>query len=386
MINIISGISAFGIGISVAAMIIILSAINGLEGLVGTLSLTYDPDIKITAVEGKTFDSKLIPKEKIKTLDGVQAYSDIVEELCIVKYKDRFVHAMLKGVEPDYFEINHLKDSLEAGEVLLRDDPHFFIMTDIEIAAPLELYVSQEPGNFEMVTLFAPIRDKKIQVKSNPFQQRTVFLSSVFKSHTDDELKPVIVDLQLAQDSLLGYGDEISGVEIKIKDGFDKEEVQNQIMELVGENFEVKSRIQQNELIYKVSESEKFFVFIILSFVVFLTSFNILASLTMLVIDKKNDILILRSMGADKKMIRTIFFREGMLINLTGAFIGLFFGAGIVLLQYYFHIIPLEEAVINYYPVELKFNDFIFIFLMVVFIGAVCAYLPVRYLVKRHFN
>ena len=367
-------------------MIIILSAINGLEGLVGTLSLTYDPDIKITAVEGKTFDSKLIPKEKIKALDGVQAYSDIVEELCIVKYKDRFVHAMLKGVEPDYFEINHLKDSLEAGEVLLRDDPHFFIMTDIEIAAPLELYVSQEPGNFEMVTLFAPIRDKKIQVKSNPFQQRTVFLSSVFKSHTDDELKPVLVDIQLAQDSLLGYGDEISGVEIKIKDGFDKEEVQNQIMELVGENFEVKSRIQQNELIYKVSESEKFFVFIILSFVVFLTSFNILASLTMLVIDKKNDILILRSMGADKKMIRTIFFREGMLINLTGAFIGLFFGAGIVLLQYYFHIIPLEEAVINYYPVELKFNDFIFIFLMVVFIGAICAYLPVRYLVKRHFN
>lgn len=385
MINIISGISAVGIGISVTAMIIILSAINGLEGLVGTLSMTYDPDIKITAAKGKTFHETDLPSEKIKNLAGVEAYSNVIEEICIVKYKERFVHAIMKGVEPDYFNINHISDSLEDGEVLLYDEPHFFLMADIEVAAPLEMYVSRDVGHYEMLTLFAPIRNKKIQLRNNPFEQRTLFLSAVFKSHADDELKPVLVDLQLAQDSLLAYGDEISGAELKIKTGFNVATVQQEIEELIGEQFLVKNRVQQNEIIYKVSESEKFFVFIILSFVVFLTSFNILASLTMLVIDKKKDILVLRSMGADKKLIRNIFFREGMMINLMGVIGGLILGTGIVLIQYYFHLIPLNDSVIDFYPVELKFTDYIFILMMVLSIGTICAYVPVRYLVKKHF-
>jgi lipoprotein-releasing system permease protein len=384
VINLISGISVTGIAMSVMAMIIILSAINGLEGTVDDLSGKFDPDLKITPKEGKSFHKDKIPLDEIRNTEGVKAVSRVTEELCIVKYRDRFVHAMMKGVEEDFFNVSKVSQNMEDGMMMLEEGDSWFVMLDVSIAAVLEVYVSPRIGEFESVTLFAPVRNKKIRINSNPFNRKTVFLSGVFDVKSDDELKPVLVPHELAN-YLLEYEDEISAIEIAVQPGYQTEDVQQRIKSLSGDGFDVKTRFQQNELLYKVSQSEKWFVFAMLAFVLLLTSFNILASLTMLVIDKKEDINVLRSMGATRGMIRTIFFSEGLFINLLGAGIGFSLGAGIVLLQYHFHLIPLKGAHIDYYPVLLKSMDFVKIGVLVMVTGTACSWFPVRYLVRKHF-
>jgi lipoprotein-releasing system permease protein len=374
-----------GIAISVAAMIIILSAINGLEGLVETLSSKIDADIRITPVKGKTFDGKTFPFEKVRQTEGVEHLSPVVEELCIVKYNERFVHALLKGVEDEYLLVSDVGQHMEDGSVKVREGDFYFCSMDVEVAAALELYVNPRPGEFENVTLFAPVRAKKFKVNSTPFNKQTIFLSGVFNVNSDDELKPVVVARELAA-SMLEYGDEVSAIEMSLKTDADPDLVRTDLMKILGDGFEVKTRYMQNEMLYKVSQSEKFFVLAMLTFVLMLTAFNILASLTMLVIDKKKDISVLRSMGANNAFIRTIFFSEGILINLFGALIGLVIGGGVVLLQIFFHLIPLEDSVIEYYPVALKASDFVWIFAIVFAVGAVCSYFPVRYLVRRHLH
>ena len=384
VINIISGISVVGIAVSVMSMIIILSAINGLESLVDVLSSKFDADIRITPSEGKSFNRKEFDFGFVKNQKGIQAYSETVEELCIVKYGDRFVHAMLKGVEPSFFEVSNVGSHLEDGDTVLKEDEFYFCMVDVSIAAGLELYVNPRPGEYESVTLFAPIRNKKIKINNDPFNRQTILLSGVFNVDSDDELKPVLVHRDLAA-AMLEYGDDISAVEIKVSDPAQANRIKNQLQEHYGSDFKVKTRYEQNELLYKVSQSEKYFILAMLSFVLLLTGFNILASLTMLVMDKKNDIAVLKSMGADKRFIRSVFFGEGMMINFFGAFSGMILGSVIVLTQYYFHVVQLEGAVIDHYPVQLNAMDFIWIFGIVVLVGASCSYFPVRYLVKKHF-
>lgn len=366
-------------------MIIILSAINGLEGLVDQMSSKFDSDLRITSREGKSFDREKFPAQQIRQLPGVEAASEVIEELCIVKYGDRFVHAMMKGVEDDFFRVSRIAENLEDGDTLIRESEFYFAMADVSLAAALELYLSDRPGEYESITLYSPIRNKKFKVNSDPFNKQTLFLSAVFTVNSDDELKPLLVHRDLAA-ALLEYEQSISAFELRVNEAYEVTALKAEIEKLLGESYRVQTRYEQNELLYRVSQSEKFFVLAMLSFVLLLTSFNILASLTMLVIDKKNDITILRSLGADRSMIRSIFFGEGMLINFFGAFAGLTLGATVVLLQYFFHLIPLEGAVINYYPVQLKAIDFIWVFLIVSLVGTFCSYIPVRYLVRKHFH
>ncbi len=226
VINIISGISVGGIAISVAAMIIILSAINGLEGLVETLSSKIDADIRITPVKGKTFDGKTFPFEEVRQTEGVEHLSPVVEELCIVKYNERFVHALLKGVEDEYLLVSQVGQHMEDGTVKVREGDFYFCSVDVEVAAALELYVNPRPGEFENVTLFAPVRAKKFKVNSTPFNKQTIFLSGVFNVNSDDELKPVVVARELAA-SMLEYGDEVSAIEMSLKPGADPDAVRD---------------------------------------------------------------------------------------------------------------------------------------------------------------
>ncbi|MFN3341733.1 MAG: ABC transporter permease [Flavobacteriales bacterium] len=385
MINIISGISVAGIALAVAAMIIILSAINGLEGLVDTLSSKFDSDIRITPLEGKSFDRNVISIAEIRSVEGVEAASEVVEELCVLKYGDNFVHGLLKGVQPEFLQVSNVRENMIDGDTLLQMEDFYFCMIDVNIAATLELYVSDRPGEFQSVTIFAPMRNKKMRVNRDPFNRHTLFLSGVFESSSDDELKPILVHRDLAA-TLLEYGESVSAYELRLKRGYDVKQVKRSLQDKMGDAFRIQTRYEQNEILHKVSESEKFFVMIMLSFVLLLTSFNILASLTMLVIDKKKDIDVLISMGADKKMIRTIFFSEGLMINFFGGFIGLLIGASLVLAQQYLHLIPLEGAVIDHYPVALKAFDFIWVAGIVGIVGVICSYVPVRFLVKRYFR
>ncbi len=362
-------------------MIIILSAINGLEALVNTLSSRFDADIRITPATGKSFDSATFPHEEITAIPGVALYSEIVEEICIVRHRDRFVHAMMKGVEPDFFGIAGMESLMDEGSLTLYEGDEPAVLIETEIAHLLGF----RPTGVESVTLFAPLRSKKIKIGADPFRSASFPVNGTFSALQDESLKYVLLPLDEAI-SLLDYGGDISAVEIGLEKGSDEKKIKRQIAALAGENFEVKTRFEQNELLYKISQSEKWFTFVMLSFVLLLTSFNIVASLTMLVIDKKQDIGILRSMGADNTLIRRIFFLEGLFINLSGACIGLVLGTGIVLLQQFFHLVPLQGAIIEYYPVALRLSDFIYIVGVVGAIGVLCSWVPVRFLVKKHLS
>ena len=182
MINIISGISVAGIALAVTAMIIILSAINGLEGLVDTLSSKFDSDIRITPLEGKSFDRNVISIAEIRSVEGVEAASEVVEELCVLKYGDNFVHGLLKGVQPEFLQVSNVRENMIDGDTLLQMEDFYFCMVDVNIAATLELYVSDRPGEFQSVTIFAPMRNKKMRVNRDPFNRHTLFLSGDRKS------------------------------------------------------------------------------------------------------------------------------------------------------------------------------------------------------------
>lgn len=381
--NIISWISVTGIALSVAAMIIILSAINGLEGLVNDIFSQFDPDIKITSKEGKTFDSTEFPEEEIKKIPGVVFYSDVVEEICIVKHKEKWIHATLKGVENDFIETSQLKRFVKYGEPVLRDEYDDFCIMGLGIASKLDLQLRQSPGEYSQTTLYVPVRDKKIKLNSNPFNDSTVFVSGLFEVNPEYDIKYIITTKEIAS-TLLEYKNDISAVEIALEENADPNKIREEIQKITGEKYEVKTRFQQNELLYSVSQSEKWFTFAMLSFILLLTSFNIVASLTLLVIDKKKDIYTLRSMGADNNLIRRIFFLEGIFINLTGAIIGLLIGLSVCLSQKYFHLVPMNGTIIDHYPVALKAIDFILAFGITLFIGIICSWIPVRYLTRKH--
>lgn len=383
VINVISGISVTGIALSVAAMIIILSAINGLEALIGDVFSRFDPDIRITSTKGKTFRTEGLPIDLIKKTEGVKAVSLSVEEIGIIRHNDLWMHGTLKGVDTAFIDIASLREQTVAGYPEINDGEFFYIMVGGGIGNRLEIYPDPEFGELPRVTLFAPARNKKIKVNSQPFNSRTLAVSGVFSTNPDYDIKYVLLPRAVLTE-MLEYKDEVSSIEISIDEAADEQGIKAALVNILGNNdFAVKTRVEQNDFIYKVSQTEKWFTFAILSFVLLLTSFNIIASLTMLVIEKKKDLFVLKSMGATGSFIRRIFFLEGIYINLLGAIIGMSIGLGTVWAQSNFKLIKMEGAIIDHYPVQLKSADFIAVTLVVLMVGALCSWLPVRHLVER---
>lgn len=385
-INIISGISIVGITVCVSAMIIILSAINGLEGLIEKIYSSFDPDIEIVVNEGKTFDSKLIPMDKISKINGIIAYSECVEEICILKNEDQWVHAVMKGVDDEFIKMR-IDDSLvQEGNAVLGDENLPYLIVGDGIANRLVLQVKSMLGNNNSIKIYAPIRTRKYKPNGKMFEEKNIEISSILKPvNPEVDYKYILLPKKTAQ-NLLEYGSHITSIEINIDPKVDPMQVKNEIQEILGSNYKVKTKIEQNELMYQVNQSEKWFAFLILVFVLALAAFNIMASLTMLIIDKKNDISILKSMGATSSSIRNIFFLEGFFINLLGGLIGIGVGISITLVQFYYHLVPMEGTIIDYYPVIFNPYDLIFVALAVIIIGSISAWLPVRFLIRRFGN
>lgn len=377
-INIISGISVVGITFCVAAMIIILSAINGLEGLVEQIYGSFDADIRITSAEGKTFDSKKISKEELRKINGVEFLSETVEEICILKNGDQWVHAIMKGVDEEYIKMS-LHDSLMVdGKAKLGTADLPFIISGEGIASRLNL----DRMNVGMLKIYAPVRSRKYSPTSKMFEEGFFNVSGVFSVNPEYDYKYILTRKETAQE-MMEYGSHITAIEIKLKKDIDPEKMKSEIKNLIGDGFTIKTKYEQNELMYQVNQSEKWFAFSMLVFVLVLAAFNIMASLTMLIIDKKNDVMILKSMGATSSDIRNIFFFEGFFINLFGGLLGILIGTGVVFLQMKFHLVGMQGTIIDYYPVEFMWKDLVYVFLTLVVVGSISAYLPVRFLVKR---
>ncbi len=378
-INIISWISVISVGIGTFALVVVLSAFNGLEGLVESLFENFDSDIKIEAKKGKVFSAAEINFEAIQNTEGIANYTKVLEEVCGVRFKKQQSIATIKGVDESFIDMSQLDSAIIEGRTTLKQNGIPYAVTGYGIAAQLGLYMNKSPEN---LSIFAPKRNKINTI--NPMESvytRMIAPGGTFYISPEYDLKYIVVPIDFAQD-LLDYEDEISGIEVKAEEGHDLALLKTKLETLLGNQFEVKTRYEFNELLYKTNKTEKWVTFLILVFILIIAAFNILGSISMLIIDKQKDINTLKSLGANQSMIRRIFFTEGLLINITGAIAGLTLGVLVCLLQEHVGLLRLEGGIVEFYPVKVNPVELFYILITVLGIGFLTAWYPVRNLTK----
>ncbi len=382
-INVISAVSVAGMAVGTMALIIVLSVFNGLELLVTSIFNTFDPDLKITAAEGKTFIADTSKLKLLADVNGVSCYSLTIEENVLLKYSDRQFVATVKGVDDNYLTVSNIDSSMWEGEFMLKNQKGTpYAVPGIGIANYLGIRV-----NF-ITPLFIYVLKRNASDNLNPenaYNREYIFPSGIFQIEQSYDSKYIYVPLDFARD-LLENDNGISSVEIRFTNNADARLVQKEVTGIFGEKYIVQNRFEQQELFYKVMHSERLAIFFILTLILIIASFNIIGSLTMLIIEKERDIEILKSLGADNKLIRRIFIFEGWLISIIGAVAGMILGFFICWLQQTYGIVTLQSdsLLMEAYPVVMKLKDFIIVPVTVLLIGYWAAWYPVRYLTKKY--
>ncbi|MCB2197719.1 MAG: FtsX-like permease family protein [Bacteroidetes bacterium] len=382
VINVISLISVIGVTVGTAALIIVLSAFNGLDSLLKSMNDSFDPDLKILPASGKVFSLNDSNLEKIKNHDAVFEISEVLEEKALLKYDDQQYPATVKGVCDNYRNVTGVDSMLYVGDFILKHNNQPYAIVGQGVAYFLSLNLNY----IDPIVIYVPKRNAEIGLNpERAFNRNYIFPSAIFAIQQEFDTKYIIVPLDYAR-KLFEYDKEVSALEIKLKEGYNSEKTQHEFQEILGSDYEVKNRYQLHEAFYKIMKSEKFYIFLILIFILIVASFNIIGSLTMLIIDKKEDIATFRSLGANLKTIRRIFLTEGWLITIVGAVFGLILGYIVCWIQIQFEPIKLGSSgsfIVDAYPIKLIWSDFILIFLTVVSIGYFAAWYPVRYITKR---
>jgi lipoprotein-releasing system permease protein len=384
-VNIISMVSLIGVMVGTMGLIVVLSVFNGFGNLVLSLYNSFDPDIKITSVYSKTFNPDSAGLEKIKQLPDVNYVNESLEEHALLRYRDKQYIATIKGVSENFLNSVDVKDKILDGAAVLQMGDTNFAIVGGQIAYSLALQLDDP---LHSIGVYIPRHDINYQTALDPseaFNGRNIFASGVFGIQQDFDSKYVLVPIRWARE-IIGRDKNISSIEIAAKKGTDLEHLTAQIKSITGNKFSVKDRYQQHDFLYKILRSEKLAVFMILGFILLIATFSIVGTLTMLIIEKKKDIALLLSMGADISMIKRIFLLEGILISLSGAIAGLILGALVCYAQQTFGIIKLENAenfLIDSYPVLMQIPDFFFVFITVFTIGAAAAWYTATVIVKK---
>lgn len=385
IINIISAISVGGIIVGTMALVIVLSVFNGFSILIDTFFSSFDPDLKITAVEGKMFAPKEHDFEKIKNLPGVAHYAEIIEEVALLKYGTQIYPAIVKGVPENYTKYTSIDSLIIDGKFMLEKEGINFAVVGQGVAYNLGI----RPEFTDHIMVYVPKKGKQVSINpARAINHNYIFPSGVFAVLEEIDSKYIIVSHQFASE-LFESGAQVSTVEIGLNSETNTKKIQKEIEKILGSSFHVKNKYQQHDLIYRTMQSEKWAAYLILVFILVIASFNILGSLSMLIIDKKDDILIFRSMGASNKTIGQIFLFEGWLISIVGAVIGTLLGLLFCWLQITFEIIPLPNNgsfLITAYPVQIVFTDIIFIFTVVLLIGFFASWYPIKFISQKYFT
>jgi len=382
IINIISGISMAGIVVGTMALVIVLSVFNGFNSLISTFFSNFDPDFKITSKEGKMFSPADGRFSEIKNLQGVVHYAEIIEEVALLKYNEQQYAAVIKGVPENYQKYTKIDTLIVDGEYLLEEQGEDFAVVGQGVAYNLGIGLTF----IDPIRLFVPKRGRQTSLNpSRALNYDYIFPSGVFSVLEEIDSKYVLVPFDFAAELFESKG-EISAVELGIDPDVNSKKLQRKIESILGESFHVKNKYQQHDLIYKTMQSEKWAAYLILVFILIIASFNMLGSLTMLIIDKKEDLYILRSMGANSSLIRRIFLFEGWMISFFGAVLGTILGVLISWAQIEFELIKFGAGsfVISAYPVQIIFSDILIIFGIVIFIGFIASWYPVRFISQRY--
>lgn len=384
-INIISAVSVAGVAVGTMALIIILSVFNGLERMVSQIFNTFDPDIKITATVGKTFIPDTARLKLLANVKGLSCYSLTIEENALLKYGSRQTIATIKGIDDSYARVSNIDSSMFEGEFRLRSDkgrpyaiPGLGVATYLGIRVsfitPLEILYPRKSGGTSISA-------------ENSLNQKFIFPSGIFQVEKEYDSKYVYIPIDLARE-LTETDKGVTTIEIKFKQNADPRIVQKDIVKIFGKEFNVQNRYEQQAIFYKVMRSERLAIFFILTLILVIASFNIIGSLTMLIIEKERDIEILKSLGADNNLIRKIFIFEGWLISIIGALSGVVLGFIVCWLQQRYGLVKLnsQSLIMDSYPVVMKLKDFLIVPVTVLLIGYWAAWYPVRFLTKKYLN
>jgi ABC-type lipoprotein release transport system permease subunit len=378
VINIISAISAIGMAIGTAALIIILSVYNGFDSLIRSMMSNVEPDLMITPSTGKVFVPEGEVYDWIYEQPCVLNMSCVLQEQVFISYDGKQSLAKAKGVDWVYEDESPIRDHLIEGEFKLHRG-------DVPLAAvggALAYELGLSPRFLSGIEIYYPARTRKLSA-ANPMasvESIKVWPSCTFTLSNDIDGELMILPIEKMRE-LLEYEDEVSAVELRLAQGYGKDELkrlQKEIGTRLGGGFEVKDRFQQNESLYKMMKYEKAAIYMILIFVIIIIAFNIFGSLSMLIIEKRPDIATLRSLGAQEGLIKRIFVLEGWLISLTGLAAGLIIGIGFTLIQQHLGIIKMPgQFLVQAYPVILSWKDIILTAAGVAMIGYLIALLPV---------
>jgi len=382
VINIISGISAAGIAIGCAALVIILSIYNGFDGIVRSFNNSYTPDLLVTPVTGKVFSPAGEAFDAVKALEGVTFAGGILEENVYLKYGEKNAVATARGVDSAYCEVTQLRNFLTEGEFELQ----YGTLREAVIGRTLALELGLHTTFVTPLQVYFPSRTAEVNLLDPlaSLRMETLYPSGIVSLEQGFDKKYIFVPLASLRD-LLEYSDEVSALEIYVDEGSRDESgvvsasLQKRVEKLLGDGFDVKNRRQQNEMLYKMLSYEKIAIYLILLFVMIIISFNILGSLSMLRIEKKDDMRILEALGAEKSFTNKIFVKESMMISVLGIVIGLAAGLLVCFLQQKFGLVKMPgNFVIDAYPVVVKGLDILLTVLGVGLIGYLTALLAGR--------
>ncbi len=384
LINIITWISILGISVGSFALIVVLSAFNGLEKVISSMNNRLTPDLQIAAVKGKTIDLTAFPLGQLKEIQGVDYVIPTITEDALFRANDKQHIGQVKGVGVEYQNIGRMNEIMHGGNGFqLSDGEYNFAVPGAGVAWYLGINAYNP---YAMVRVYVPKRgNASLMSLENSFNSDVLTVRSVFSTEQEQDEKLVLVPFDWLSE-LLEYENKASNVELFTAPNMDINKVKKEVNAIIGENFIVKNQQEQQETLYRIMRSEKWAVYVILTFILILATFNVVGSLSMLMIDKRKDTEILKSMGADKHLIQRIFLNEGLLISVVGGIIGLLLGIILVLLQQQFGFVKFGTGgnyVVDAYPVLLKLKDVLLIFATILAVGCTSAFLTVRHALRK---
>ena len=385
-INIISGISVCGVALATLALVCTLSVFNGFQDMVAGLFTAFDPELKIMVREGKVFEPNGVAFQEVRSLPEIDVWTETLEDNAMVQYKDRQAMAIIKGVEDNFEQLTSIDSLLYgAGDFILHDSIVDYGVLGVELISelgtglqfvdPLQVYAPKRNVHVNMANPSASFNMEYL------FSPGTVFVVNQQKYDS----RYILTSFDFVR-RMLDYTTEVSAIELKLNPGVSTSSAKSKIASILGDDFVVQDRYEQQEDVFRIMEIEKLISYLFLTFILMIACFNVIGSLSMLILDKKEDVVTLRNLGADDRLISRIFLFEGRLISLFGAISGIVLGLILCLIQQKFGIISLGGGgnfLVDAYPVSVHFWDVVLVFVTVFAVGFLSVWYPVHYLTRR---
>lgn len=385
IINLISGVSIAGITVGTMALIIVLSIFNGLDDLIKSLFSSFDPEIKITLAEGKTFSIENELFNQIKSDPSTAVFTEVVEENAMIDYRNRQAIVTIKGVSDNFSKLTGIDSLIVDGSFQLWENDRPVGVIGYELAAQLSVGLTF----FDPMYIYVPKQISGIMLnQANAFNKAHIYPRGIFSVQQEYDAKYLLIPIDFAR-NLLNYKNVLTSVELKVSDKENVQDVRDRYASLLGPKYKVQTQYEQHQAFYQVMASEKWIIFLILGFILIIASFNTASTLTLLVLQKKSDMHLLQSMGALPKTIRQIFQTEGLLITAIGIVLGLMLGTLFCWAQMKFGIVRFPDGgsfIVDIYPLKMLLTDFLLVTAMVSVIGFMASVIPVRILGKRYFS